>query len=349
MFTPTTDSVLHDAALRLWLRVFCSVLAAVLALLLWTLLTPPFRGDLTRLGRLSETAFGPTLVQSVVPPALRVSSALQEADVLVIGDSFSAPLRWQSVLVERGLRVATVGWQTLGPLCADLGEVLRAQGFRGSAVVIESVVRGLSAHLDDALACTRTRPGRLLAQQPPRDWDPTGPFGLNTRETLLTGLLTQWHTYRARTSQDEELRHATGGADRVRIQRVPEGCQRFSHRLCHRGLFFADDRTAAPFDATLLDKLQRLSHRHADLSVTWVVVPNKSSVYLNPRHSPDAAAALETGGFGPDLFRLLTETSRQQRDLYQPNDTHLSPAGDRLLGERIADWLRIRSAKSRPD
>ena len=348
MPTPTTDPAQHDAALRLWLRVFCSALAAVLALLLGTLLTPPFRGDLTRLGRLSETEFGPTLVQSVVPPALRVSSALQEADVLVIGDSFSAPLRWQSVLVERGLRVATVGWQTLGPLCADLGEVLRAQGFRGSAVVVESVERGLSTLLDAAHACTHTRPGRLQMQPAPRDWDPAGPFGLNTRETLFTGLLTQWHTHRARTSPDEELRHTTDGADRVRIQRVPDGCQRFSHRLCERGLFFADDRTAAPFDATLLDKLQRLSHRHADLSVTWVVVPNKSSVYLSPKHAPDAAAALETGGFGPDLFRLFTETSRQQRDLYQPNDTHLSPAGDRLLGERIADWLRRRAGKSGP-
>ena len=348
MPTPTTDPAQHDAALRLWLRVFCSALAAVLALLLGTLLTPPFRGDLTRLGRLSETEFGPTLVQSVVPPALRVSSALQEADVLVIGDSFSAPLRWQSVLVERGLRVATVGWQTLGPLCADLGEVLRAQGFRGSAVVVESVERGLSTLLDAAHACTHTRPGRLQMQPAPRDWDPAGPFGLNTRETLFTGLLTQWHTHRARTSPDEELRHTTDGADRVRIQRVPDGCQRFSHRLCERGLFFADDRTAAPFDATLLDKLQRLSHRHADLSVTWVVVPNKSSVYLNPRHSPDAAAALETGGFGPDLFRLLTETSRQQRDLYQPNDTHLSPTGERLLGERVAEWLRRHPVDARP-
>lgn len=348
MFTPTTDSVLHDAALRLWLRVFCSVLAAVLALLLWTLLTPPFRGDLTRLGRLSETEFGPTLVQSVVPPALRVSSALQAADVLVIGDSFSAPLRWQSVLVERGLRVATIGWQTLGPLCADLGEVLRAQGFRGSAVVVESVERGLSTHLDAAHACTHTRPGRLQMQPAPRDWDPAGPFGLNTRETLLTGLLTQWHTHRARTSRDEELRHTTDGADRVRIQRVPDGCQRFSHRLCERGLFFADDRTLPPFGPAMVEKLALLTRRHADLSIIWVVVPNKSSVYLNPRHAPDAAAALETGGFGPDLFRLLTETSRQQRDLYLPNDTHLSPAGDRLLGERIADWLRLRSGKPEP-
>ena len=342
MSTPTTDSALHDAALRLWLRVFCSVLAAVLALLLWTLLTPPFRGDLTRLGRLSETAFGPTLAQPVVPPALRVSSALQEADVLVIGDSFSAPLRWQSVLVERGLRVATIGWQTLGPLCADLGEVLRTQGFRGSAVVVESVERGLSAHLDDALACTRTRPGRLLAQQAPRDWDPTGPFGLNTRETLLTGPLTQWHTYRARTSPDEELRHTTDGADRVRIQRVQDGCQRFSHRLCERGLFFADDRTSPPFGPSSVERMQQLSRRHADPGIMWLVVPNKSTVYLpgvSRVSTRTASAAMEAAGLGPDLFAEFTHRAQQTRDLYSPNDTHTSPEGDRVIGERVHAWL----------
>lgn len=331
-------------ATRLWLRVFSAVVAAVALLLLWTLLTPPFQGDLTRLGRLSENAFGPTLAQPAVPPALRVSSALQEADVLVIGDSFSVPLLWQSVLVERGLRVATIGWQTLGPLCADLGEVLRAQGFRGSAVVVESVERGLSAHLDAALACTHTRPGRLSAQQAPRDWATAGPFGLNTRETLLTGLLTSWHTHRARTSQAEELLHHTGGADQVRIQRVPDGCLRFSHRLCERGLFFADDRSAEPFGPAAVDRMQQLSRRHADLSITWLVMPNKTSVYLQAERAATVGAALETTGLGPDLFADFMHRSRQQRDLYIPNDTHTSTDGYRVVGERVLQWLNTQAA-----
>jgi hypothetical protein len=344
--TPTAS---HDTDQRLWLRVFCTVLAGVLALLLWTLLTPPFRGDLTRLGRLSETAFGPTLAQATVPAALRVSSTLQEADVLVIGDSFSVPLLWQSVLVERGLRVATVEWKRLGPLCADLGEVLRAQGFAGSAVVLQSVERGLATRLDAAQACTHTRPLRWQTAHTPRDWDPTGPFGLNTRETLLSGLLTSWHTHRARTAQDEELRHHTGGAGRVRIQRVPDGCLRFSHRLCERGLFFTDDRTSTPFGPAMVEQMQQLSLQHAGLSILWMVVPNKSSVYLNPGHSAAAAAAaMEAGGLGPDLFSLFTATSRQQRDLYKPNDTHLSPTGERLLGERVAEWLRRHPVDARP-
>ncbi|MDZ7854664.1 hypothetical protein [Sphaerotilus sp.] len=342
----TYDAHPPDNGLRLWLRVFGAMLAAVVGLLLWTLLTPPFQGDLTRLGRLSETAFGPTQATRAIDPALRVSSTLQAADVLVIGDSFSVPLLWQSVLVERGLRVATIGWQAIGPLCADLGEVLRAQGFRGSAVVVESVERGLAAHLDAALACTHTRPGRLSAQQAPRDWATAGPFGLNTRETLFTGLLTSWHTHRARTTQAEELLHHTGGADRVRIQRVPDGCLRFSHPLCERGLFFADDRTSPPLTASSVGQMQQISRRHADLAITWVVMPNKSTVYLpaaSTAATRTAGAALEAAGLGPDLFAEFAQRIHQTRDLYSPNDTHTSPDGYRVTGARVHAWLVART------
>lgn len=343
----TTDTA---TPLRLWLQVFGVVLVTVVVLLVWTLLTPPFQGDLTRLGRLSETAFGPTQPTQPIDPALRVSSALHEADVLVIGDSFSRPLLWQSVLVARGLRVATADWQAVGPLCTDLAEVLRTQGFRGRAVVIESVERGLQSVLDAAQTCTHTRPGAfhaLRTRQPARDWNAAGAFGLNTRETLFTGLLTAWHTHRARTSEAPELVHRTDGAARVRIQHLPDGCARFSHRLCTRGLFFADDRTAPPFTAATVSRLQQLAARHPGLALTWLVLPNKSSVYLEPERASTAAATLETTRLGPDLFAPFVRDSRQMRDLYSPNDTHLSPEGYRRAGQQAADWLTFTAARCR--
>jgi hypothetical protein len=344
----STDPSSTSGAVQLWLRVFGIVVAIVAALLLWTLLTPPFRGDLTRLGRLSETEFGPTQPSRPVERALRVSSALHEADVLVIGDSFSAPLLWQSALVTRGLKVATANWLTIGPVCADLGAVLRAQGFRGSAVVIESVERGLEGHLDASLACAHMRPGRIQTRQTARDWDTVGPFGLNTSETLFTGLLTTLNTRHTRLSDAEELVHHTNGADRVRIQRVPDGCQRFSHRLCERGLFFVDDRTAAPFKPASVARMQQLASRHPDLSITWLVLPNKSSIYLQPDRAATVGTTLETAGLGPDLFGDFVRLSRQTRDLYSPNDTHTSTEGYRVVGQRVVDWLNTRAPAANP-
>jgi hypothetical protein len=343
MSTPVSDSITH----RLWLQVFGTCFTLVATLLLWTVLTPPFLGDLTRIGRLSETAFGPTVQTAVMDPALRVSSALDEADVLVIGDSFSAPLSWQTVLVTQGMKVATVHWETLGPVCTNLESMLRTQGFRGTAVVIESVERALDDRLDRSLACaSRKNPHRLQTRRVARDHENAGAFGLNTRESLLTGLLTTLHTQRALNTDAPEVINRHDGAEEVRIQRLPDGCQHFSHRACDRGLFFAQDRTAPPFSPAMVARMKRLSARHPGLTITWLIVPNKTSVYLEPDRAVGIGALLESTGLGPDLFSHFVRLSRQTRDLYSPNDTHTSTEGYRVVGQKVLDWLNARAPTS---
>lgn len=338
-----------SGAVQLWLSVFGTGVALVAALLLWTLLTPPFRGDLTRLGRLSETEFGPTQPSRPVERALRVSSTLQEADVLVIGDSFSAPLLWQSVLVARGLRVATIDWLTLGPVCADLESMLRRQGFRGRTVVIESVERALDDRLDRSLTCAaRQDPHPLQIRHVASDRETAGAFGLNTREALFTGLLTTLHTWRALHADAPEVVNRHDGAEQVRIQRLTDGCQRFSHRACDHGLFFAQDRTAPPFSPAMAERMQRLSARHPGLSVTWLVVPNKTSIYLQPDRAAHVGGVLAATGLGPDLFGTFARESLQTRDVYSPNDTHTSVEGHQIIGQALLTWWQARPPAATP-
>ena len=348
MPTPA-GSCAASTAHRLWLRVFGACFALVGALLLWTVLSPPFQGDLTRIGRLSETAFGPTAQSTTIDPALRVSSALEDADVLVIGDSFSAPLRWQSVLVAHGMRVATVHWEALGPVCADLEGLLRRQGFRGKTVVIESVERALDDRLDRSLACTtRQDPHALQTRHVARDRETAGASGLNTRESLFTGLLTSLHTWRALHTDAPEVVNRRGGAEQVRIQRLTGGCQRFSHRACDRGLFFAQDRTAPVFSSAMVDRMQRLSARHPGLHVTWLVVPNKTSIYLQPDRASHVGGVLTATGLGPDLFGALARESLQTRDVYSPNDTHTSVEGHLVIGRALLTWWQARHHTATP-
>ena len=336
---PPTDLPSPDH--RLWLQVFGACFGLVLVLLLWTILAPPFRGDLTRLGRLSETAFGPTRPAATLDPALRRSSALGEADVLVIGDSFSAPLQWQSALVAQGRKVATVHWDALGPICADLESMLQSQGFRGTSVVIESVERALDHHLDQSLACARHTAKALQTRHAADDPEVAGAFGLNTRETLFTGLLTTLHTWQAlRTDAPSVVLDHDEGTRQVRIQHLPNGCQRFSHRACDRGLFYAEDETAPPFSPAMVERMKRLAARHPGLSITWLVIPNKSSVYLQPDRTALAGAVLETSGLGPDLFSRLTRRSQQTLDLYSPNDTHTSVEGHQVIGLTMLAWWK---------
>lgn len=348
MPSPARSSAVSPAH-RLWLQVFGVCFTLVGALLLWTVLTPPFQGDLTRIGRLSETAFGPTAQPAAIDPALRVSSTLEEADVLVIGDSFSAPLRWQAVLVAQGMKVATVHWEALGPVCADLEAMLRSQGFRGKTVVIESVERALDDRLDRSLACaTRQDPHPLQTRRVASDRETAGAFGLNTRESLFTGLLTALHTWRALHTDAPEVVNRQGGAEEVRIQRLTEGCQRFSHRACDRGLFFAQDRTAPVFSPAMVDRMQRLSARLPGLSVIWLVVPNKTSIYLQPDRAAHVGDVLTATGLGPDLFGTFARESLRTRDLYSPNDTHTSVEGHRVIGQTLLTWWQARRRAATP-
>jgi hypothetical protein len=73
------------------------------------------------------------------------------------------------------------------------------------------------------------------------------------------------------------------------------------------------------------------------------VVPNKSSIY--PRKSsteinPTFWKAIEDAKLGPNLLQEVNKNKSFIKDLYAPNDSHLSPNGYLLLGNVINQQLR---------
>ena len=115
-----------------------------------------FEGDLTRVGMLPESMFGWTKPQPAVDPILLRSASWQEADVLVVGDSFSAPRIWQTVLVKRGLKVRTESWGGLPAICEDFDEWLKNIGFKGKYVLLEIVERNTEGTLSKSINCKKT-------------------------------------------------------------------------------------------------------------------------------------------------------------------------------------------------
>ncbi len=313
---------------RLWLRVFFAGFAVVLAMLLVTWFTPVFHGDLARIGRLSERAFGWRAPQPAVDAALLQSVRFHEADVLVVGDSFSVPLLWQSVLVRDGLRVKTIEWRHIPGLCRDFAAWARAQGFRGAVIVAQSVERELDALLARSAGCSMQ--GWALADvsrrtEPP----PTAPpgFELNWREALTTGVVTAWHTWRAERAEGVQV---FGDAA---LLPVPRGCELFSHRLCEKTLVLAKDLGDAGLDAADADVMAALREAQRPLDLLWIVVPDKASVYADEHSS--FWAQLVPRSLGPDLHAAFEAEKWRVRDLYAPDDTHLSTAGYLRLGEIV--------------
>ena len=337
-------------AARVWLGIFTAGFCALVALLIVTLLTPPPYpyGALTRIGRVSEHQFGWRLDPPPIPVENVRSTPLGQADVLVIGDSFSMYYAWQSVLVGAGYRVASAHWDKIGPLCDDFGPWLRREGFKGHLVLVESIERMLPERLDDARGCRAMR-GRFVPMLAPG----TSPsqsapgFALNWSAPLLTGLFTWRNTREIRDTRSEFVVDHPEHGDMIFAAPVPDGCAQFSHRMCDKGLFLTNDRSNAVLKAEDADFLGRFNALAAPLKIVWMVIPNKTTVYLEPQHAQEFVRRMSELNVGPDLFAMAQATRRKMVDLYWPNDTHWSMQGQLYFGQRMLEV--VQAALGKPD
>lgn len=297
-----------------------------------------FTGPLTRMGKIPESLFGWTREQPAVNPEHLVNASWQEADVLAIGDSFSMPLLWQSVLVERGMKVHTETWESMRNICEDFTGWLDKKGFKGSHVVIEVVEHNFEDRLARSLPCKQMdyRPLAVSPVLPParqmsfNRTDFTGKLSVGF-QVKLNELKYQSLSTRAEFNSWEM-------GNTVRMQRVTNGCELFSHKSCNDALFYADDHTGDFSDHTL-DKMRKLGERVKGLTPVWVIVPDKSTAYLHPNKQFWAKA--EENFYAPNLLKTFKhEIHNKNIDFYPANETHLSTAGYLTLGEAIHQSLQ---------
>ncbi len=327
----------------LWLRIYGVGFVVCFAFLWITLLTPIAYGDLTRVGRISEIEFAARRPAPKLDSAYLVGSPVSVADVLVIGDSFSIRFAWQASLVQAGYRVVTTHWDKTGPLCADFPDWLHRSGFKGRYVIIESIERLLPERLEEAAACTTmSQPFQAIprATQLAADSALTLPPRLNWDAEWASGWLTYIHTRAIRASQtDLTFNHPRWG-DLIMSRPLPDGCKEFSNRLCNKGIFLVDDDRNPALTEKSAAFMARFDRLAGMPKVIWMVIPNKTTVYLNHNRAAPFLNAFNTQKLGPDLFALATNSRQDVMDLYSPNDTHLSPAGYQLVGARMLQAVK---------
>lgn len=292
-----------------------------------------FEGDLTRVAKLPESLFGWTKPQPALNPDLFKSAAWQDADVLVVGDSFSETRVWQSVLVKNGLRVRTEHWTSVRGVCEDFYSWVRAQGFRGTHVIFEVVERNIEAGIPNSLACKeqvyhpninadRLRPPPVVTRKEP-DLSGRLSVGMETRANI--------NRYEALSGQSDF--GAWNISSGVRLERLSNGCELFSHARCQDVLFYASDRTN-DIGTDVLNQVQELNSRAGDLIPVWVFMPDKSTVFLHPDKQfwNEAEHRLNA----PNVLKVMREAlDRKTVDLYPANNSHLSTTGYLLLGDSI--------------
>lgn len=300
-----------------------------------------FQGDLTRMGLVPERLFGWTKHQPVLDTAWMQQASMQDADVLVIGDSFSDSRVWQTALTQRGMKVRTEYWDSMRGICADFTPWLRAQGFSGKYLVIESIERSLVENLNRSVTCLHMQyhPNQQTdTQRPP----PAVSFDINYKNysgKLSTGIRTQLNVLKyERLSQSLPFKTWLLPND-VKMARVANGCELFSHARCDDALFLAYDKPG-DVDTSALENIEKLNARLSGITPVWVFVPNKSTTYLYP--DKQFWNETERRFRAPNLLRM-TQQAIQSRtvDLYPANNTHFSTTGYLLMGEEIFKAMQL--------
>lgn len=294
-----------------------------------------YQGDLTRIGMLPESLFGWTRAQPAIAPALMQQSSWQDADVLVIGDSFSDSRVWQTVLTGHGLRVHTEHWENVRAVCGDFSSWLRGQGFRGRYVVIEVIERYARDRFADSVACRKMELRHSYDESRPR-LPPATAFDPDRKDwsgKLSVGIRTEAHLlgYQHASAQPDFRGYTLG---RVSVARVSGGCQLFSHRACRDALFLGED-SAQDLQDGVIDDIATLNGRFAGLTPVWVVVPNKSTAYLYPdKHFWDRLERRLPASV--NLMKPVRQAIADRVvDLYPANNTHFSTTGYLLMGQAI--------------
>lgn len=296
-----------------------------------------FDGDLTRMGMLPEDDFGWLAPQPQISKKYLTSSSWIDADVLIIGDSFSEKLLWQSKLVESGLKVRTEHWSNLGAICEDFDDWLQSNNFNGRFIIIQSVENSLAPRLKKSISCKKTnykflKPKEFVIKQERAISNPVfggGQLDIGVRTWLNKRLY-------EKKILDPEFNHWKVNQN-VSIHRMEKGCELFSHKNCNDILFFELVGMGNPKD--VFKNMQFLQNRIKATNLIWLVIPDKATVYLDRdvsfwRDSQTEAKRIDA------LSYLKRAVQAKEIDVYFGNDTHLSPRGYGFVGDAVLDYLR---------
>ncbi len=318
-------------------RIFSILVFASMALYgaigLYFLPLAGFEGDQTRIGLLPEILFGWTKPQPAVEPAPQ--AGWQDADVLVIGDSFSDGRIWQTELVHHGLRVHTEHWANVRGICEDFTPWLKDKGFKGKYIVLEAVERNVEAGLAQYVRCKKMDFHHSVEADKPKGPPPT----VIDRHTpdysgkISIGLQTRLNQSRyERLSAQPDFKSWDTGRGSI-VARVPGGCQLFSHARCADALFLASDNLA-DLSQNVVNDMQILDKRMAGFNTLWVVVPNKTTAYLHPeKHFWDEAGSRV---HSVNLLKVVRQAIEAKTvDVYPANNQHFSTSTYLIMGRAI--------------
>lgn len=295
-------------------------------------------GDLARVGGFTERDYAPR-AQQPAPTLAPNTVALAEADVVILGDSFSKRLLWQGEFETlTGKQTLTYQYDHVGCVSNWL-RWLQGQRLKpGAEVVIEIVERNFVPRFAELVRCPVFQPvavHRDIVAPSDAGWWYSG-FSLdivNHGRILSNSLrLGMQASYRSGDVVNVALRNS----------------QRFTNRRSDRLLYLVDDEGKNDWSpaqvARAVSNLQTVQARFAASGIKFrmLVIPDKSSVYRDDIVEPRIRASTITRDVhAADLLPIDTTTclrtlAMQVPDFYLPDDQHTGVTGFRLLASSLA-------------
>lgn len=319
-----------------------------LGILVWAIACPiiwvslfytNFNGDLTRIGQWREADFYPQITQDTYLEKPKIYESLASADILVIGDSFSEGRVWQSFVESPRFSLATLTWSQIGEVCADFVKKIREAGFSGKTIIIESVERLTVESIEKSINCASGKKS-IPSASTFRHTSKTNekkPDGPNLSGQYWVGIKVLFHSAAIRLIKSYYKLH-NWKSKGTHVYPIDNGCDFFSNRMCDYGLFYYEDYHRPAPNIETINKIKKIDDNLKDYRVIWLIIPNKSSIYQKATdHS--FWERLESSKLGPNLYTMFENKKIKIRDLYKPNDSHLSIDGYRYLSRIVLKEL----------
>lgn len=348
----SSDSNGAGAYRRFVWALVCGAAALLAPGVMLSLFLQPIKEEdgLSRVGFLAARDFHAQLPE---PTLKRLDNGAHIAapEILVLGDSFSNNNVWQSEVSRlTGARTLTYLYENVECIDDWISKAVAGK-LRSSArvVIVESVEREFLSRFSAPDNCLRSyyRPTELPAEVSGGPRNPWAIFPMDIRHVMKSAL------------RYSDIHHAAGRTESgktVLVDLIRDDL--FSNTLSQRLAYFNGDE--AKFVQWDNDMAKRTIKRLAGLrtkaasrgiALHFLVLPDKSSVYF-PYIEPDQQQpydstaqrlfALLAEHMGPeyDLLTPLREWAPRIKDLYRPDDTHLSVRGYRVLAEKVSGWYR---------
>ena len=320
-----------------------SVTLTFLPIAIFSWWAEPIYGDLTRIGKWAEHDFGPNALHPTI--SIKTSGkSLNNANVVVLGDSFSARNLWQSVLSDTtGHVVKTFDYGQNNCIPSWLRAAIADTSSK--FIIIETVEREFIDRFNHIPLCFRREPVPIevkadAAGNRRPTWPLTFSFSYNTTTAINMArfnFLNEKYSKRFNTV-NASLRNE---------------CAFFSNRRKDRFLYYADDDLKQQWSEQEIHeaisnvlKIQNEVERSGKKFI-FIIAPDKSTVYqtclltvnLNSKIPNINELLIASGVNAPNMVSSFEKEINTIVDLYDPDNTHWSEAGYILAGKTIGHYI----------